>query len=72
MIDETTGRGAATGPSPSFLAGYPHVARCAQCRAYADDHLGLAEHTSLLVATLGHHASSHACDPLTVASQHFA
>jgi hypothetical protein len=61
--------GRATSP---LLADYPHVAGCADCRRYAADRLGLTATQALVVATLAHHDSAHATDPLTLASQHFA
>jgi hypothetical protein len=55
-----------------LLAAYPHVARCHHCRSYVADWLPLHDPVEILYATLAHHESSHAHDPLSAASQHFA
>jgi hypothetical protein len=56
----------------TFLAGYAHVASCPDCRQYAFDYLDLADGQAVLAATLAHHDSAHASDPMTLANQHFA
>jgi len=45
-----------------LLSSYPHVARCADCRDYADDYLDRQAAPAVLVAVLDHHDSAHAHD----------
>lgn len=70
MTDDTTPAGIAT-TDPSPLTGYPPVAGCPECRRYVS-RLGRLTPYAVVAAALGHHASAHTCDPLTLASQHFA
>ena len=54
-----------------LLASYPHVARCPQCREYADDYLASHSATTVLAAVLNHHDSAHVSDRLSPRCAHF-
>jgi len=53
------------------LAAYPHIARCAPCRGYAEDALATFLPGATLQATLAHHESGHRHDSLFAASEYF-
>jgi hypothetical protein len=54
-----------------LLAAYPHVARCPQCRDYADEYLDEHPAGAVLAAVLDHHDSAHLNDRLSPRCPHF-
>ncbi len=57
------------------LGAYAHVARCAECRAFALDLLDWASAgvmtPTAVAATLAHHDSGHRDDPFATACERF-
>jgi hypothetical protein len=53
------------------LGGYPHVAGCPACLAYARDHLDDLAPVDVLIAALAYHDSCHRHDPVHGPGQHF-